>query len=282
MLTIEDIKKTLKEEDLKVLKSLGQNFLIDEKALEDIIAASQLNPGDTAVEVGPGMGVLTFALSKRCKKVIAIEKDKRMSSFLRKEILKTFGENSNIEVISGDILKLNLPKLFQERGIGKYKVVANIPYYITSPITKLFLETEIQPEMIVVLMQKEVAERICAEKGDMSILALSVLLYGKPELVRIVGKDSFYPVPKVDSAILRISDISRKYSSEEYASIFKVIKIGFSAKRKKLSNNLAAGLEIGKDKAEDLLLQIGVDKNARAQDLEVEDWIRLKDAIYVG
>lgn len=282
MLTIEDIKKTLKEEDLKVLKSLGQNFLIDEKALEDIIAASQLNPGDTAVEVGPGMGVLTFALSKRCKKVIAIEKDKRMSSFLRKEILKTFGENSNIEVISGDILKLNLPKLFQERGIGKYKVVANIPYYITSPITKLFLETEIQPEMIVVLMQKEVAERICAEKGDMSILALSVLLYGKPELVRIVGKDSFYPVPKVDSAILRISDISRKYSSEEYASIFKVIKIGFSAKRKRLSNNLAAGLEIGKDKAEDLLLQIGVDKNARAQDLEVEDWIRLKDAIYVG
>jgi len=278
MLDIDEIKQALREEDLKVLKSLGQNFLIDEKALEDIVAAAELSPDEVAIEVGPGMGVLTFALGKKCKRVIAIEKDRKMSKYLRAEVLKKMGENSNIEIVTDDILKINMPKFLKDRGITRYKLVANIPYYITSPIIKLFLETELPPVAMVMLVQKEVAERICAGRGDLSILALSVQLYGEPALVRTVPSASFYPAPKVDSAILRIGKIGRKFEAEEYKKMFRLIKIGFSSKRKRLVNNLAAGL--GKDKAdiEKILENSEIDKNARAQDLEVADWVRLKDS----
>jgi len=287
MLSVEDIKKALRDEDLKVLKSLGQNFLIDEKVLENIVAAADLRPDDplapcsseasAVIEVGPGMGVLTFALSKKCKRVIAVEKDRKMSKFLRKEILKNFGEKSNIEIVNDDILKINLPKFLESRGITNYKLVANIPYYITSPIIKLFLETELQPKMMVMLMQKEVAQRICAKKGDLSILALSVLLYGEPTMVQTVSNKAFYPAPKVDSAILKIENIGKKYPDEDYQKIFRLIKISFSSKRKKLVNNLSAGLNITKEEIEKILLGCVIDSNARAQDLEVADWVKLKN-----
>jgi 16S rRNA (adenine1518-N6/adenine1519-N6)-dimethyltransferase len=281
MLDIYQIKNTLKEEDLKVLKSLGQNFLIDEKALADIVAAAELKADDTVLEIGPGMGVLTLELAKKCKKVIAIEKDRKMSRFLEKKIAETMGNKPNIEVINEDILKINLPQFLQERGVSQYKVVANIPYYITSPIIKLFLETEIQPQMMVLLVQKEVAKRICASRGDMSILALSVLLYGQPTLVRTVDSSSFYPAPKVDSAILKIEDIGKKYPPEDYRKIFRLIKIGFASKRKKLANNLSAGLKMDKTEVENILASLNIDKNARAQDLEMEDWVRTKER-FVG
>lgn len=278
MLSIEEIKQALREEDLKVLKSLGQNFLIDEEVLSDIVSAADLKEDDVVIEVGPGMGVLTFALAPKCKRVIAIEKDRKMSRYLRKEIEKTYGDKSNIEVVCDDILRINLPEFMKERGIVKYKVVANIPYYITSMITKLFLSTETQPEMMVMLMQKEVVERICAKEGDMSILALSVLLYGEPEMMRKVGSDAFYPAPKVDSAIIRIRNIGRKYSVQEYQEIFRVIKIGFSSKRKKLVNNLSAGFSLPKDEIEKMLGECGIDKGVRAEDLSVGDWVKLKDS----
>lgn len=277
MLNIEEIKNALREEDLKVLKSLGQNFLIDEKVLEEIVAAAELRSDETVIEVGPGMGVLTFALADKCKKVIAIEKDKKMSKYLRKEILQKYGEESNIEIVNSDILKTNLPKFLQARGVTKYKLVANIPYYITSPIIKLFLETETPPEAMVMLVQKEVAERICAGKGDMSILALSVLLYGEPEMTRKVGNAAFYPVPKVDSVILKIASIGKKYPAEDYREIFRLIKMGFSSKRKKLVNNLSAGLKLPKGEVEEILVHCGIDKDTRAQDLEVEDWVKMEE-----
>ncbi|MDD3190555.1 MAG: 16S rRNA (adenine(1518)-N(6)/adenine(1519)-N(6))-dimethyltransferase RsmA [Candidatus Pacebacteria bacterium] len=277
MFNIEDIKKTLREEDLKVLKSLGQNFLIDEKVLEDIVAAADLGPEDVVVEVGPGMGTLSFALAEKCKKVVAIEKDRKMGKVLRKEILEKLGEKANIEILSDDILKINLSEFLAMRGIKKYKLVSNIPYYITSPIIKLFLEAEIQPEMIVLLMQKEVAERICAKKGDLSVLALSVLLYGEPEMARTVSHEAFYPAPKVDSTVLKISNISKKYSVSDYQKIFRIIKIGFSSKRKKLVNNLSAGLKMEKIEVEKILSDCNIGASARAQDLEVVDWVKLKD-----
>lgn len=279
MHSIEEIKKALKEEDLKVLKSLGQNFLTDEKVLDDMVKAADLKENDVAIEIGPGMGVLTFELAKIARKVIAIEKDRKMSGFLRREIEKIPEGQQNIEILNEDILGINLPEFLREQGIAKYKVVANIPYYITSMIIKLFLETQVQPEMMTLLVQKEVAERICAGKGDMSVLALSVLLYGNPEIVRVVGKDSFYPVPKVNSAILKINNIEKKYLPEDYAKIFRLIKIGFSSKRKKLANNLSAGLKMEKEEIENILSGCGIAKNARAQDLEVADWIRFKDAV---
>jgi 16S rRNA (adenine1518-N6/adenine1519-N6)-dimethyltransferase len=278
MLSVEDIKSSLREEDLKVLKGLGQNFLIDEKALEDIVAAADLGPDDIIIEVGPGMGVLTFALAKKVKKVIAVEKDRKMGRFLAKEIVNKLGENNNVEIVSDDILKINLPKFLGERGITDYKLVANIPYYITSMIIKLFLETEMPPKEMVMLVQKEVAERICAGKGDLSILALSVLLYGQPSLVRKVPNTSFYPAPKVDSAILKIGNIGKKFSPEDYREMFRLIKIGFSSKRKTLVNNLSAGLKRDKTEIEHILQDLGIDKNVRAQDLEISDWFRLKEA----
>lgn len=280
MLNIEEIKNALQEQDLKVLKSLGQNFLIDEKVLEDIGAAAELEAEDVAIEVGPGLGVLTFALAAKCKKVIAIEKDRKMSKYLRKEILKKYGENSNIEIVNDDILKINMPEFLQSRGVTQYKLVANIPYYITSPIIKLFLETDTPPTAMVMLVQKEVAARICATKGDMSILALSVLLYGEPEMMRKVSNTAFYPAPKVDSAILKIEKIGKKYPIEEYQKIFRLIKMGFSAKRKKLVNNLSAGLKRPKDEMEKMLINCGIDKGTRAQDLEAADWVRVKDYKY--
>lgn len=271
MLNIEQIKKALREEDLRVLKSLGQNFLIDDKALDGIVAAAEIDPDDVVVEVGPGMGVLTFALAKKCKQVIAIEKDKKMSRYLEKEM----DGKQNVVVINDDILRVNLPQMLSARDITRYKLVANIPYYITSPIIKLFLETEMKPEQIVILIQQEVAERICAQKGDMSILALSVLLYGDPQLMLKVPSSAFYPAPKVDSAVLRIRNIGKRFPSEDYKEIFRLIKIGFSAKRKKLINNLAAGLKLDKAETAALLSSAGIGLDVRAEDLDLEDWVKI-------
>jgi 16S rRNA (adenine1518-N6/adenine1519-N6)-dimethyltransferase len=168
-----------------------------------------------------------------------------------------------------------MPQFLVERGIVRYKLVANIPYYITSAIIKLFLETETPPQSMVVMVQKEVAERICASQGNLSILALSVLLYGRPTIARKVSAASFYPAPKVDSAVLRISDIGKRYDADIYKDTFRLIKIGFSSRRKKLLNNLAAGLGLDKTGAEKMLSAAGIGADVRAQDLGVEDWVRL-------
>lgn len=274
MLNIEDIQKALKQEDLKVLKSLGQNFLVDEGALSDIVAAAELGPDDTVLEVGPGLGTLTCALASRVRRVIAVEKDRKMSAYLRREMAGRHG----VEIVTEDILRLNLSEFLAARDVKDYKVVANIPYYITSPIIRLMLEASRPPREMVILVQKEVAERICAPKGKMSILALSVLLYGEPSLVRRVPRACFYPVPKVDSAVLRISAIGSRYSAEERQSILRLIKIGFSAKRKKLANNLANGLKADKQLVEERLVSAGLSKDARAEDLELGDWARLSRA----
>lgn len=278
MLDISQIKEVLKEEDLKVLKSLGQNFLVDENALEKIVDASELSKEDVVLEIGPGMGVLTFALSEKCGKVFAVEKDRKLSKVLRKDLAEKLGEKNNVEIFCDDILKINLPEFLRRNRISKYKVVANIPYYITSPIIKLFLETEIQPESLTLLVQKEVAERICADQGSLSVLALSVLLYGGPEMVGVVGKKSFFPSPKVDSAILKISHLGKKFSEEEYKKIFRVIKIGFSAKRKKLLNNFAAGFNMEKGEVQKIFEQNKIDANLRAQDLILDDWVKISKA----
>ncbi len=313
MLSQDQIKKMLKEKDLKVLKSLGQNFLVDKNVLDKIVQTAELNKNDLVIEIGPGLGVLTKELSKKCRQVIAIEKDKKLAGLLEKEFTQ------NIKIINGDILKINLEELLKkysfdknktssfsspcrslsaedcdektrkslqssaerlQRGeskeiLKKYKLVSNIPYYITSPVIKLFLENKIQPQIIVLLVQKEVAERICASAGKLSVLALSVQIYGKPEIIEYVDKSSFYPEPKVDSAILKISEIKKEFPNNYYQEIFKIIKIGFSSKRKKLINNLSAGLCIDKDETEKILLEIKINSNARAQELKLEDWKRL-------
>ena len=280
MLSSDQIKKILKEKDIKTLKSLGQNFLIDEKVLAKIVQTAELDKNNLVIEIGPGLGVLTKELSEKCGQVIAIEKDKKLAELLRTVPLPDKGGLGGVEIINGDILKINLEELIKKYSSDKkYKLVSNIPYYITSPVIKLFLENEIQPEIIVLLVQKEVAERICADAGKLSILALSVQIYGKPEIIEYVDKSSFYPQPKVNSAILKISGIKKEFPNNYYQEIFRIIKIGFSSKRKKLVNNLSAGLQIGKSEAEKILRQAKINSNARAQELELEDWKRLEKLI---
>ncbi len=284
MFSQEEIKKIFKTEDLKILKNLGQNFLIDKTVLDKIVSASDLNTNDVIIEIGPGLGTLTQELSVRCGKVIAIEKDNKMAEMLEKKLLTTH-YSLLTKIINDDILKINLDELLKKYAPdGKYKLVSNIPYYITSPIIKLFLEAETKPELIVLLVQKEVAERICAKPGKLSILALSVQIYGEPEIVSFVDKSAFYPEPKVDSAILKIKNIKKgapdHAPKDDYKNLFRIIKIGFSSKRKKLLNNLSAGLNIDKKETAKILSNANINLNARGQELRLEDWEKLEKMVW--
>lgn len=257
------IKELLEKYHAKPLKGLGQNFLIDKNALEKIITAADVKPTDIIIEVGPGIGTLTQALAQKAKKVIAIEKDAAMVA-IAKENLK---EYDNVEIINTDALKstgYGLP-------VTGYKVVANIPYYITSPIIRMFLEAINPPGAMVLMVQKEVAQRICAKPGDMSILAVSVQCYAKPEIISYVKKGCFWPVPNVDSAILKITPHAAKMPVIPEA-FFKVVKAGFLHPRKKLINNLSEGLMMKKDKTSTWLFDNHIEASRRAETLTIAEW----------
>jgi 16S rRNA (adenine1518-N6/adenine1519-N6)-dimethyltransferase len=254
----------LKKNGLWAKKSLGQNFLIDGEALAKIAAAAELKSDDIVVEIGPGTGILTSELVKQAGEVIAVEMDDKLS-----EILRSSHPAKNLKIINNDILKVNLEEL---TGNREYKVVANIPYYITSKIIELFLTAKNKPEIIVLLVQKEVAERICAKPGSMSVLSVSVQLYGRPEIVDTIPSESFFPSPKVDSAILKIDSIRNIDNSFNGKEFFRCVHIGFSSRRKTLVNNLSSGYHINKDKAFDIIRSAGLRENVRAQELNIDDW----------
>src|SRR4030066_1853371 len=248
---------------MKPKKNLGQNFLRDEKILEKIISAADLQPDDFVIEIGPGEGVLTEELAKHAKKVIAVEIDDNLVKVLRNKLRN----KKNIEIINADILKIDLRQLISKFQIPNfsYKLVANLPYYITSPIIRLFLESELPPQEMILMVQKEVAERIVARLGKMSILALSVQYYAHPELLFYVEKIAFYPVPKVDSAVIKITYNKQftNYNRDEVKKFFRVVRAGFSAKRKILLNNLSNGFHLGKNGVEEKLKKAGISPTAR-------------------
>jgi len=270
-------KKTLKTAGLQPIKGLGQNFLIDKPVLRRVVEAADLKPEETVIEIGPGLGVLTQELAKRVKNVIAVEKDPKMVGIL-KEALKEF---KNVEIIQGDILKLNPITL------KPYKVVANLPYYITSPVIRKFLESGNPPEEMVLMVQKEVAQRICATPPDMSLLAVSVQFYATPKIISFVSKKSFWPKPKVDSAIIKIIPINKfswthsrparpKGQTSAFRILFfKIIKAGFSQPRKQILNNLSNGLKLNKDTVKSWLLKNNIQHEQRAETLSIEDWVKL-------
>lgn len=251
---------------------LGQNFLNDPAVLEKIIQASGLKKTDFVIEIGPGKGVLTEELASHAKKVTAIELDDELIPVLQQK----FAETKNVEIIHEDILKINIPKILSDYKLQaiSYKLVANIPYYITSPIIRLFLEQEIQPQEIILMIQKEVAERIVAKAGKMSILAISVQYYAQAEILFPVSKNSFFPIPKVDSAVIRIVP-NKKFEKEIDRKIFRIVKAGFSAKRKTLLNNLTSSLQLEKNLVEEKIKTAGLQPTARAQELSIEDWKKL-------
>lgn len=254
---------------------LGQNFLKDPLILNKIIQVADLSSTDFVIEVGPGEGVLTEQLMKHAKKVIAIEIDQVLASKLDSRLRG----NDKIKIINADILKINLPELIKQQDIANYKVIANIPYYITSPIIRLFLETQYPPTEMFLMVQKEVAERICAKAGKLSILALSVQYYATAKLLFTVPRTAFNPIPEVDSAVIHIALNANREKQIATKKFFKLIKAGFSAKRKTLINNLSSSLKIEKTIIEQKLNQINISAKQRAQELNLEDWKKLAELL---
>ncbi len=259
----------LKRHGLRAHKGLGQNFLQDPLALEKIVDAAEIQPTDTVLEIGPGLGSLTRYLASSAKAVVAVELDPNLLQPL-KAILSPY---PNARLIHGDILKLSLKNLITEKD---YLVVANIPYYITSAVIRHLLENEPKPRRIVLTVQKEVAQRICAAPGDMSLLALSVQVYGRPHIAAHIPADAFFPAPKVDSAVLIVDiHISPLIKPELLDRFFKLIKAGFSQKRKTLRNSLSSGLRISPADAAALLTRANIDPRRRAETLSIEEWENL-------
>jgi 16S rRNA (adenine1518-N6/adenine1519-N6)-dimethyltransferase len=263
------LKEILRKYRAFPIKRLGQNFLIDENVLRKIVKAADLSKEDVVLEVGSGIGNLTIELAKRAKKVIAVEKDKRMIEIL-KENLKEF---RNVEIVEGDIREMICAIV--KKMAKDYKVVANIPYYLTSHLIRKFLELEKKPKLIVLMVQKEVAQRICAKPPKMNFLAVSVQFYAKPQIISFVSKNCFWPKPKVDSAIIKITPRKILWRSDLHNLFFKIVRAGFSHPRKQIVNNLSEKLKIDKEKVKEWLLKNKIQPSQRAETLSVEDWIKL-------
>jgi 16S rRNA (adenine1518-N6/adenine1519-N6)-dimethyltransferase len=256
----------LREHGLHANKGLGQNFLQELTALEKIVRAAEIQPDDVVLEIGPGLGNLTRYLALSAKSVTAIELDRELIPVLR-TVLAPF---PNTRIVEGDILQVSLASLVDT---DDYLVVANVPYYITSAIFRHLLETLPRPRRMVLTVQKEVAVRICAKPGDMSLLALSVQVYGQPKIVAILPAEAFIPVPKVDSAIIRVDMLPEPRIPAPLLDIFfQMAKAGFSQKRKTLRNSLSAGLRLSTSEAAQLLEHAGIDPMRRAETLNLDEW----------
>jgi 16S rRNA (adenine1518-N6/adenine1519-N6)-dimethyltransferase len=257
--------------EIRPSRSKGQNFLINEKIYDEIVEAAEITKEDTVLEVGPGLGFLTAKLAKVAKQVVSVELDDKLANFL--QIGLDSQDVENVTIVNQDVLKFNPTDLPHN-----YKVVANLPYNITSIFLRTFLNQKNRPHSLVLMLQKEVAERLIAKPGDMSMLALSVQFFGETEIVREVKAGNFWPEPKIDSAVIKITlDSSRhgEISPTEEKAFFRLAKFGFSAKRKMLKNNLGSGLKISNQEAEKLLISAGLDIHVRAEDLSVLDWQKL-------
>jgi len=259
----------IKKYGLRADKHLGQNYLQDAGALERIVQAAEIQKADTVLEIGPGLGSLTRYLSVSAHQVVAVELDPKLVSVLQ-TLLKAY---ANVRLIQGDILDLT-PKELELPS--DYLVAANIPYNITSAIIRHLLESHPEPRRIVLTVQKEVAERICATPPDMSLLALSVQVYGTPQITAHIPAEAFFPTPKVDSAVVRIEIYTEPLISPPLLpDFFQLIKAGFSQKRKTLRNSLSAGLRISTTEAESLLAKAEIDPKRRAETLNLNEWKEL-------
>jgi 16S rRNA (adenine1518-N6/adenine1519-N6)-dimethyltransferase len=247
-------------------KSLGQHWLKDREVLAKIADDANIGPDDTVLEIGPGLGTLTSELLRRAKKVVAVELDQELAAKLPGQFPGT-----SLEVVNQDILSFDLTTL-----PDKYVVVANVPYYITSKIIQLLTTAVNKPRIIVLLIQKEVAVRLAAKPGDMSILAVSAQIYADVELSDVVPARFFTPPPKVDSQVVVLKTRPKALvTAEDEKLFFRVVKAGFSAKRKKLRSSISSGLHISKPEAEKLLIDAGIDPDDRAEQLSLENWMRL-------
>lgn len=252
-------------------KSLGQHWLHDRDILAAIADDADLSPSDTVLEIGPGLGTLTSEILRRVDSVTAVEFDPELARKLPGQF-----PGKNLTVIHEDILSFDLNQL-----PAGYKVVANVPYYITSKIIETLMTAENKPSTVVILVQKEVAERVAAKAGDMSILAVSAQIFAKTRLGVFVPREYFTPPPRVDSQVIVLETLATpRIPPEDEKAFFRVVKAGFSSKRKKLRSSIAAGLAISKPAAEELLRHANINPELRAEDLSINDWVALsKDAV---
>ena len=260
-------KHLLQTYNLEPKKSLGQNFLFDENVLARIVAAADLQPGDEVLEIGPGLGALTRRLAQKAERVVAVELDGRFLPILQAEL----AEYDNVTLIHGDILEQNPAQLFTR----PYKVVANVPYYITGAILRHLLSAAHKPSLLVMTVQKEVAERVTAVPPNMSLLAVSAQFYGRVQRLAAIKAGAFWPRPDVDSAVIRL-DLREKrpLPLNEEAAFFRLVRAGFSQKRKQLKNNLRQ-LGLGKEEITAILEAAGVDGRRRAQTLTLAEWVAI-------
>ncbi len=274
-----EIRDLLERHGIRPSKGLGQNLLVAEWAYERIVAASDLAEADHVLEIGPGLGTLTRYLADRAGQVTAVELDARRVAVLK----ETLQGRSNVRVVQGDILELD-PQALISTGAGRqehYKVVANLPYYITSRVLRHLLSACIRPGLLTLMVQKEVAERIVAPAGSMSLLAVSVQAYGDPEVICSVPASAFYPRPKVASAVMTIRTYAEPLVPEEMIGpFFRVVRAGFQQKRKQLHNSLGANLGLPPDRIDSALLAARIARETRPQALGVDDWLGLTRALY--
>ena len=287
----DQLKSLLSRFHIRPNKLLGQNFLLSEEVLDKIVEAGELESKDVVLEIGPGLGILTMRLAEEAAQVLAVEKDEKIYQALRK-ILKRY---KNVKLIHKDALffdikKLIVPELVEGQPFDSppaaghsgnntsYKVVANIPYYLTGKIIQNFLTAQSKPKLMVLLLQKEVAERLTARPGEMSLLSVSAQFYSDPEIISIVGKGNFYPEPLVDSAIVRLKVLPKPRFGVDEKKFFQFVRIGFAGRRKQLHNNLTSGLGAGDYKK--ILENSGLNPLARAQDLSMADWFKLYSALF--
>lgn len=272
------VKEIINKYGFSFSKSLGQNFLIDGNIVRKICEKGNINSTDNVLEIGPGIGTLTEELAIRAKKVVAVELDKNLLPILD----ETLGEYENVEIIHGDILKIDLPKLFEEKfDGGSIKIVANLPYYITTPIITKLLEEEMDIDSILVMVQKEVAERMSASPGSKDYGSLSVFVnyYTEAEIVLNVPKTVFMPKPNVDSAIIFLKMRDEKIQLKDKEIFFKTVKASFSQRRKTILNSLSAGLGMEKEELKAILLKCNIDPRERAENLNIEDFAKISSLI---
>lgn len=267
------IKKLISQYHIRPQKRRGQNFLINPAVTDQMISSAQIKPQDVILEIGPGFGILTKRLAQSAKQVLTVEIDHQIVQALR-IILSDY---HHVKIIEGDILKIQ-SALINDLP-PNYKIVANLPFQITSFFLRQFLECINKPKEMTLLVQKELGERICAQPGHMSLIAVAVQFYGQPRVIRTIGKENFWPSPEVDTAILRIENIGASFStslsSDQTKKFWRIVRIGFSARRKQLQNNLRAGLKTESVAIEAILDKIGLDKRIRAQDVSLASWLNL-------
>lgn len=269
-MTSQEIQRALRKIGLRPQAAAGQNFLLDETVVERMIQAADIQAGDKVLEIGPGLGILTEGLLQAGAEVVAVELDQRLAEYARQK----FADFPGFQLVHGDIFKVRLPDIFED---GDYKLVANLPYSSTSLIFRNFLTLPPRPSSLTVMVQRDVAERIAAAPGALSILAVMVQYYGHVNIVCEVPAESFYPTPRIESSVLQVDQLQPVRPTDK--KLFHVIRAGFSARRKQVQNSLAGTLHRPTPEVAAALASIGVEPTIRAQEIPVGTWPKISQVL---